>query len=101
MRALTLPSTFWPAALCVAIAFIGGFVFNYFQFPLAYMLGAIAFTMTAAISGVSIARPNAHIVTPMRVSLGVLLGSAVTPALLDRVGALGAAAAFVPVFVVV
>jgi membrane AbrB-like protein len=101
VRALTLPSTFWPAALCVAIAFTGGFVFNYFQFPLAYMLGAIAFTMTAAISGVSIARPNAHIVTPMRASLGVLLGSAVTPALLERVGALGAAAAFVPVFVVV
>lgn len=64
------------------------------------MLGAIAFTMAAAIGGVPIARPNAHIVTPMRASLGVLLGSAVTPELLDRVAALGAAAAFVPVFVI-
>ncbi|MBU2531367.1 MAG: AbrB family transcriptional regulator [Alphaproteobacteria bacterium] len=101
MRALTLPSTFWPAALCIAIAFAGGFAFNFFQFPLAFMLGAIAFTMVAAIAGVPIARPNAHIVTPMRASLGVLLGSAVTPELLDRVGALGAAAAFVPIFVTI
>ncbi len=65
------------------------------------MLGAIAFTMTAAIAGAPIARPNARIVAPMRASLGVLLGSAVTPELLDRIGALGAAAAFVPVFVVI
>lgn len=65
------------------------------------MLGAIAFTMVAAIAGAPIARPNAHIVTPMRASLGVLLGSAVTPELLDRIGALGAAAAFVPVFVAI
>lgn len=65
------------------------------------MLGAIAFVMVAAIAGCPIARPNAHIVTPMRASLGVLLGSAVTPDLLDHIGALGAAAAFVPFFVII
>lgn len=101
MRAISLPPTFWPAALCIAIAIIGGFAFNYFGFPLAFMLGAIAFVMVAAIAGLPIAEPNAHIVTPMRATLGVLLGSAVTPDLLDHIGALGAAAAFVPVFVII
>jgi len=100
VRAPQLPNTFGPAALCIAIAFVGGFAFNFFQFPLAFMLGAIAATMVAAMAGAPIARPNAWVVTPMRASLGVLLGSAVTPELLDHIGALGAAAAFVPVFVV-
>lgn len=101
MRAVTPPITFWPATLCIAIAFAGGFVFNHFHLPLAFMLGAIAATMAVALAGVQIARPHRHVVTPMRASLGVLLGSAITPDLLDRVGALGAAAAFVPVFVLI
>lgn len=100
MRAVTPPISFWPATLCIAIAFVGGFVFNHFNFPLAFMLGAIAFTMTVAIAGVEIARPHPGVVTPMRASLGVLLGSAVTPELLDRLAALGGAVAAVPVFVV-
>lgn len=101
MRAISLPTTFWPAALCIAIAVVGGFAFSYLHLPLAFMLGAIAFVMVAAMAGAPIARPNAHIVTPMRATLGVLLGSAVTPDLLDHVAALGAAAAFVPFFVVI
>jgi membrane AbrB-like protein len=87
--------------VCVAIAFVGGFAFSYLHLPLAFMLGAIAFTMVAAMAGMPIARPSGYMVTPMRASLGVLLGSAVTPDMLDRVATLGAAAAFVPVFVFV
>ena len=84
------------------IAFVGGFIFNHFNFPLAFMLGAIAATMVVAMTGsLPIARPHMSVVTPMRASLGVLLGSAITPDLLDRIGALGAAAAFVPVFVLI
>ncbi len=94
-------STFWPAVLCVAIAFVGGVIFDQFHLPLAYMLGAICFTMIAGMSGAPIARPHRYAVSPMRASLGVLLGAAVTPELLDRLAALGAAAAFVPVFVIV
>ena len=101
LRPVTPPTTFWPATLCVVIAFAGGFVFNHFNFPLAFMLGAIAATMAVAMAGGPLARPHRNVVTPMRASLGVLLGSAITPDLLDRVGALGAAAAFVPVFVLV
>jgi membrane AbrB-like protein len=81
------------------IAFVGGFVFSYLHLPLAFMLGAIAFTMVAAMAGLKIARPSGYMVTPMRASLGVLLGSAITPDMLDRIATLGAAAAFVPVFV--
>ena len=84
------------------IAFVGGFIFNHFNCPLAFMLGAIAATMVVAMTGsLPIARPHMSVVTPMRASLGVLLGSAITPDLLDRIGALGAAAAFVPVFVLI
>ncbi len=94
-------STFWQALFCIALGAAGGFVFNLFNLPLAFMLGAIAATMVAGIAGIGIARPNRHLVTPMRAALGVLLGSAVTPELLDRVAALGAAAAIVPVFVLI
>lgn len=96
-----LSKSTWPAALCIAIGLAGGFAFNHFSLPLAFMLGAIAFTMTAAMAGTPIARPSGWIVTPMRASLGVLLGSSITPDLLDRIATLGAAVMFVPVFVLV
>ena len=44
---------FWPAVLCIVIAFVGGFIFAQFHLPLAYMLGAIAFTMVAGMAGVT------------------------------------------------
>ncbi len=96
-----LPSTFWPAVLSIALAFVGGFLFNFLHLPLAFMLGAIAITMTFGIAGAPIARPNNAVVIPMRAALGVLLGSAITPELLERVAAIGAAVAFVPLFVIV
>ncbi len=96
-----LRPNFWPAVLCIAIAFVGGIIFAQFHLPLAYMLGAIAFTMVAGMAGLPIARPHRYAVSPMRASLGVLLGAAVTPELLDRLAALGVAAAFVPVFVII
>ena len=97
---IALPDKFLPACGCIVLAFAGGFVANHFNVPLAFMLGAIAVTMTAAIAGAPIARPSQWVVHPMRSALGVLLGSTVTPELLDRIGALGGAMLLVPLFVV-
>lgn len=100
MRAIALPEKFLPASFCLGIAFLGGLVFFYLHVPLAFMLGAIAVTMVAAIAGAPIARPSQQLVGPMRSALGVLLGSTVTPDLLDRIGALGATMLVVPLFVI-
>jgi membrane AbrB-like protein len=89
------------AALCIVIAFVGGVLAATLAIPLPYMLGGIAATMFAAMVGVPITRPSPHVVTPMRVTLGVLLGSTMTPELLDRIGAVAGTVALVPVFVVV
>ncbi len=88
------------AALCIAIAFVGGYLADVAGLPLPYMLGAIAATMFAAMAGAPIARPAPSVVIPMRATLGVLLGSTITPELLDRMSAVAGTAALVPLFVV-
>lgn len=101
---LTLPpayDVFLRAVLCIAIAFVGGSIAAYFHVPLAYMLGAIFITMFAALAGAPVARPAQAVVLPMRVVLGVMLGSTVTPDLMDRVAAIAGSALMVPVFAVV
>ncbi|MCB1511228.1 MAG: AbrB family transcriptional regulator, partial [Hyphomicrobiaceae bacterium] len=89
------------AALCIALAFAGGLTAAYLRVPLPYMLGAIFVTMVAALAGVPVARPAKEVVLPMRVVLGVMLGSTVTPELLDRVWAIAGSALLVPVFAIV
>ena len=79
--------------LCLLIAALGAVLADWAGLPLAYMLGAIGASMTAAMAGLPIARPGRLVVEPMRVALGVLLGSTLTPGLLDRLGALGASLA--------
>ena len=87
------------ALFCVVLAFVGGVVAAVIGLPLPYMLGAIAVTMFAAMAGAPIARPSMAIVTPMRVTLGVLLGSTITPELLERLGAVAGTALMVPLYV--
>ena len=87
------------AALCIVLALLGGIAAAAIGLPLPYMLGAIAVTMFAAMAGAPIARPSMAVVTPMRVTLGVLLGSAITPELLERIGAVAGTALMVPVYV--
>ncbi|MEM9357010.1 MAG: AbrB family transcriptional regulator [Pseudomonadota bacterium] len=86
--------------ICIAIALTGGVIAAALSIPLPYMLGAIAASMMAAMAGVPVERPSMTIVTPMRVTLGVLLGSTITPELLDRIGAVAGAVAVVPLFVI-
>lgn len=65
------------------------------------MLGAIAATMFAAMIGVPVESPSFAFVSPMRVTLGVLLGSTITLDLIDRIDAVAGSVALVPVYVVV
>ena len=95
------PETFWPAVLCICLGFAGGFAFSFLKVPLAFMLGALAVTMVAAMSGAPIARPSRYVVMPMRACLGVLLGSTVTPELIAQLWAISGALLFVPLFIIV
>ncbi len=87
-------------AICIIIALVGGVLAATLNIPLPYMLGAIAASMSAAMIGVPVERPSMAIVTPMRVTLGVLLGSTITPELFDRIHSVAATIAVVPIFVI-
>jgi len=89
------------SGLCILIAFAGGLIAAFLSVPLPYMLGGIAAPMIAAMVGAPIARPSKYIVTPMRITLGVLLGSAITPELFDRIPEVATTLAMLPAFIVV
>ncbi|TDQ80456.1 hypothetical protein A8950_2986 [Dongia mobilis] len=70
--------------LCLVIGAAGGFVFYLLHMPLPWMLGAMAFTTLAAVSGVRIAlMPRVRMV--FVAVLGIMLGSQFSPAILDHV----------------
>lgn len=91
--------TIFRVLLCIALAFAGGEIAAYLHIPLPYMLGAIFVTMVAALAGVPLARPARELVVPLRAVLGVLIGSTITPHLLDHVLAIAGSALVVPLFV--
>jgi membrane AbrB-like protein len=93
--------TFLRATLCVTLAFGGGTAAAHLGVPLPYMLGAIFITMGAAIAGWPVARPARSVVLPMRIVLGVMLGSTITPELLDHLMAILGSMMVVPFFVIV
>ena len=76
-----LKPTIWSLILGTA----GGAVFAWFQLPLAWMIGAMVANIAVSFAGVPVAIPPA-LRTAMIMVLGILLGSAFTPALLDRLG---------------
>lgn len=86
--------------MCLLIATTGGVVASFLHIPLPYILGSMAAAMAAAMLKLPITRPGNLFVFPMRVTLGVLIGSAVTPALLDNVGAILSTAIFVPFYII-
>lgn len=85
--------------LALVIAAVGGGLAVLAGLPLPWMLGAIGTTVLAALLKAPITPPT-PIMAPMRVVLGVLMGSSVTPELLQHVGALGLSLALVPFYVV-
>jgi len=86
--------------LCVLIASLGGYVAGYLYIPLPYMLGSMAAAMAAAMLKLPIARPGLLFDIPMRATLGVLIGSAVTPRLFENTSAIFGTAIFVPFYVI-
>jgi len=88
-------------SLCLAVAATGGVIAGLLYIPLPYLLGSMAAAMAAAMLKWPIARPTGLVVVPMRITLGVLIGSAVTPALFDDAAAILATAAIVPFYVII
>jgi len=72
-------------ALALAIGGLGGFVFYLMHLPLAWMLGAMAFTCVAAIGGAPLAMPP-HVRSVMIAVLGTMIGSSFGPEVLERMG---------------
>lgn len=71
-------------ALSVVLGAVGGALFNWLGLPLAWMIGAMCFNTAAAMAGLPLAF-SVRLRGTMIVVLGVMLGSAFTPDLLDRV----------------
>ncbi|MEM7425887.1 MAG: AbrB family transcriptional regulator [Pseudomonadota bacterium] len=86
--------------LALAIAAVGGWLAELAGLPLPWMLGAIGATTIAALAKAPVATPT-PIMPPMRVVLGVLMGSSVTPDMLQHASTLGLSLALVPLYVLV
>lgn len=71
-------------ALALVIGAIGGAIADYLNVPLAWMIGAMLATSVGAISGLPIAVPGG-LRAGMVMILGIMLGSAFNPALLESI----------------
>lgn len=83
------------SALALGIA--GGAAFFWLSLPLPWMLGAMAATSVAAVSGVSLAMSK-HLRHIMIAVIGVLLGSAFTPELAGQIARWAASLTILAVF---
>ncbi len=89
------------ALLCLLIASLGGIAASAVNIPLPFILGSMAASMAAAMMNLPIKRPTNIFIIPMRIILGVLIGSAVTPALFENTTAILGTAIFVPFYVII
>ncbi len=90
---------FWRGfLLALLIASAGGAVFAWLRLPLAWMLGAMFATTAAAVLRLPLRMPHAFR-TVMTSVLGVLLGSAFSPGILDQLGAWTLTIAFLLLYI--
>ncbi|MBM3504970.1 MAG: AbrB family transcriptional regulator [Alphaproteobacteria bacterium] len=75
-------------ALAIAIGVAGGAVFQLLSLPLAWMLGSMIAVTIAAMAGANVVLPNT-LRTVCASVIGVLLGSAFSPALIDQLATFG------------
>ncbi len=76
----------WRAvAITVCLGTLGGALFRWLTIPLPWMLGAVAFTTVAAMTGVTRIEMPRNLRSGFLTILGVLLGSSFTPTLLTRI----------------
>ena len=69
----------------LAIGAVGGGVFAWFNLPLAWMMGAMCLTTVSAVGGVDMKVPNGLRMVMIAV-LGVMLGSAFHPDIIESAG---------------
>ena len=69
--------------LTICLGVVGGTMFAFMNMPLAWLVGAMCVTTTAALSGIPLRRSN-RLFKPMVVVLGIMLGGAFTPDTLER-----------------
>lgn len=72
-------------ALALAIGTAGGWIASVAGIPLPWMLGSMGACLAVVLFHAPVRRPK-RVVEPMRMVLGVMLGSTLTPDLLERVG---------------
>jgi hypothetical protein len=74
----------WRIALTLALGAAGGTAFYYLRMPLPWMIGAMCVTTAATLAGAPLKMP-ARLRDPMIAILGVMLGSAFTPEIAERI----------------
>ena len=82
-RMATLRGNALAAAGALGLGTAGGFVFDAFDLPLAWMIGAMVATATAAVCRARIRVPY-RLRSAMVMVLGIMLGSAFDPSILDQ-----------------
>lgn len=87
-------------ALALLLGAIGASLFFIFKLPLPWFLGALTACLVASVAGLPIQRPR-ELSIPMRATLGVAVGSAYTPALLDRLPSMATSLAMLVPFMLV
>lgn len=91
-----IPAPYGAYALALMAGALGAVVFVYLGWPLPWFLGSLTACLIASVAGAPVRRPS-PLSIPMRAVLGVAVGSAYTPALLDRLPSmLGSLALLVP-----
>lgn len=91
-----IPAPYDGYLLALLIGAAGSTVFVWYGLPLPWFLGALTACLVASVAGLPVKRP-APISIPMRAVLGVAVGTAFTPALLDRLpGMISSLALLVP-----
>ena len=87
-------------ALTLGVSLLGVALFLLLGLPLPWLLGPMFACLVAALAGAPLqAPPGASPV--MRTVLGVAVGAAITPELLDRLPGMGYSVALIPVFILV
>lgn len=101
---MTSVSALWPASRPVALALLlaaaGGTVFFYLGTPLPWMIGALCATTAASLAGAPVRVPGGMRLVMLTV-LGVMLGSAFRPELLDRLTQWSGSLATLLVYIVI
>ncbi len=89
MRALRELARNWPLLLkTLVIGTVGGYLFSVLQSPLPWMMGSLFACTVAALAGVRLYMPN-DVRRVWMVVLGVMLGAAFAPDVLDRAASWG------------